>query len=92
MDIDDDKIYYTVGADVFKTTLTATTLPTNKAFSASVQGVFSVYALAVKNNTVYLADAGNYADPGNVFVYSATGSVLHQYTVGVIPNGFYFNN
>ncbi|UOK42424.1 MULTISPECIES: YncE family protein [Flavobacterium] len=92
MDIDNDKIYYNVGAGVYTTTLNATTLPTNVAFSTSAQGVASAYGFAVKNNTVYVADAGNYADPGKVYVYSATGTVLHQYTVGTSPNGFYFNN
>ncbi len=92
LDIDNNKIYYTVGSSVYVTTPTATTLPVTAAFNMTAQGVLSAYGFAVKDNNIYVADAGNYADPGIVYVYSSTGAVLNQFTVGTSPNGFYFNN
>lgn len=89
--VDNNKIYYTVETSVYVTTPTATTLPVTAAFNASAQGVSTIYGFAVKNNKIYLADT-NYSDPGTVYVYSTTGAVQHQFTVGINANGFYFNN
>lgn len=91
LDIEGNDIFYTVGADVFKTNVNATTLPTTALFSTTAQGVYGVYSFAVKNNAIYVGDAVDYSSNGKVYVYSTTGTLNKSYTVGVIPAGFYFN-
>ncbi len=91
LDIVDSNVFYTVGSDIYKSTLAATTLPTTPLFSTFTQGVYGVYSFAVHNNKVYISDAGDYSSNGKVFIYSSTGNLEKEYTVGIIPAGFYFN-
>lgn len=92
MEIENDAIYYTVDSGVFKTTLSATTLPTTALFTTTSQGVYGVYSFKVENNKIFVGDAGDYSSNGKVYIYSLTGVLEHDYTVGVIPAGFYFND
>ena len=91
LDIVASDFYYTINADIFKSALSATTLPTAALFSTTAQGVYGVYSFAVHNNKVYVGDAGDYSSNGKIYVYSSTGLLEKNYTVGVIPAGFYFN-
>lgn len=52
----------------------------------------AMYGFAVEDGKVYIADAGDFASDGKVYVYSTTGNLLNTYTVGIAPNGFYFND
>ncbi|MFN8275473.1 MAG: YncE family protein [Flavobacteriaceae bacterium] len=89
-----NNLFYTVGKDVFKMPLTATDLPTTKAFTSSAQ---SIYGFAVRNNRIYIADAKSYNENGQALIYSsgdggvAIGTLLRTIETDVIPNGFYFN-
>jgi len=89
--IDTSLLYYTEGANIYKMNVTATTLPTASLFSTTDQGVYGVYSFAVKNSKIYVGDAVDYSSNGKVYVYSLTGALKKEYTVGVIPAGFYFN-
>ena len=91
LEIEDNRLYYTVDSDIYKTTLSATILPTTELFSTTEQGVYGVYSFAVENNKVYIGDAVDYSSNGKIYVYSLTGDLLTDKTVGVIPAGFYFN-
>lgn len=91
LQINDGSIFYTQDSDIFKMSLTASFLPTIPFFSTFGQGVYGVYSFAVENNKIYVGDAGDYNSNGKVYVYSLTGNLENQYTVGVIPAGFYFN-
>ena len=46
---------------------------------------------AIANNKIYVGDAADYNSNGKVYIYSLTGTLENQQTVGVIPGGFYFN-
>lgn len=91
LDIVDANLFYTIDSGIFKSTLSATTLPTTPLFTTTAQSVYSVYSFAVSNNKIYVGDAGDYSSNGKIYVYSSTGTLEHNYTVGVIPAGFYFN-
>jgi YVTN family beta-propeller protein len=90
LDIENSKLYYTIGTDVYSTAVSATTLPAASIFKASK--VTNLYGFAVKNNQIYLADAVNYSDDGDIYIYSLTGTLSNTFGVGITPNGFYFNN
>lgn len=87
----ENKFYYTVDSEVFSKTIEANTIPSTPIFSTSPQGVYGVYSFAIANNKIYIGDAADYNSNGKVFIYSLTGTLEKQETVGVIPGGFYFN-
>ena len=84
-----DDVYYSIEENVYKADITSTTLPTTPLFTTTPQGTYGIYGMDVIDNKIYLADAGNYVSPGRVYIYSTAGSLLENYTVGVIPNSFY---
>lgn len=90
--VNDNSVFYTVDDSIFKSTISATTLPTTALFSTTAQGVYGVYSFAVNNNKIYVGDAVDYNSNGKVYIYSATGTLEHDYSVGIIPAGFYFND
>lgn len=90
--IDNNSIFYTIDDEIYKSTLAATTLPATPLFTTTAQGVYGVYSFAVENNKIYVGDAVDYNSNGKVYVYSATGTLEEDHTVGVIPAGFYFND
>lgn len=90
--IEGDKLYFTENSDVFSMAITASALPTAALFSTTEQGVYGVYGFEVENGKIFVADAADYNSNGKVYIYSLSGALEHDYTVGVIPSGFYFNN
>lgn len=91
LEISNNDLFYTVDSEIFKTTVTASSLPTASLFSTTTQGVYGVYSFEVQSGKIYVGDAGDYSSDGKVYVYSSTGSLVSSKTVGVIPAGFYFN-
>lgn len=86
-----DKFYFTENADIFAMEINAE-LPSTPLFSTTEQGVYGVYGFEVENGKIFVGDAVDYSSNGKVYIYSLTGTLEHNYTVGVIPSGFYFNN
>ncbi|MCF8322977.1 MAG: hypothetical protein K9I26_07565 [Flavobacterium sp.] len=91
LDIINSDIFYTIDSGVYQSKTSSTSLPSASIFNTTEQGVYGVYSFAVNNNKIFVGDAGNYSSNGKVYVYSLTGTLEHQYTVGIIPAGFYFN-
>ena len=93
LNIEDDKIYCTVDSEIFSFSPGADLpAPPHAIFSTTPQDVYGVYAMAVKDGHIYVADAGDYTSNGKVYIYSLTGALENEFTVGVIPSGFYFND
>ena len=87
MDIENNKLYFTQSKNVFVMNPSDTALPTKALFTTT----FGVYGFAVKGNTVYLGDAGDYSSNGKMYTYDTNGTLLKNVTVGINPNGFCFN-
>jgi len=85
----DNDAYYTIDTGIYKTDITAGTLTNTPIAILPEQGSYGVYGMEFIDNTLYVADAGNYVAPGHVYVYDADGTALADYTVGALPNGFY---
>ncbi len=90
--IEDNKIYFTEGSDIYSMAQNAVTLPAEPLFSTEEQGVYGVSAFAVKDGHIYVGDALDFSANGKVYVYMADGMLHQTFTVGVIPAGFYFND
>ncbi|SEO39155.1 hypothetical protein SAMN05444671_3322 [Flavobacterium sp. CF108] len=89
LDISDNKIYYTVGSSVYSINTSATVISSSAIFTAS--SVANLYGFAVNDNKIYLADSGDYKADSKAYIYNLTGALQKELTVGVAPNGFYFN-
>lgn len=89
MDIEDNKIYYVVDKSAYAINMTATTASTTAIVTANVG---NLYGFAVKNNRIYIADSGDYKADSKAYIYNLSGTLQKELTVGVGPNGFYFND
>lgn len=93
MDIYKNKIYYTVDNAVYAIDLAATTASTTPLFSYTKTDAKSqTYGFAVENDRVHFAEVVDYKTNGKAFIFNLTGTLLKEATVGIGPNGFYFNN
>lgn len=92
LDIYENKIYYTAETSVYAMDLTATTASTTPVLTyASTSAYGKMYGFAVNNGRIYIADGGDFTANSKAYVYSVSGTLQKEITVGVGPNGFYFN-
>lgn len=93
LDIEQNKIYYTVGTSVYGINLTATEALNTAILSyTSTSAYGKMYGFAVRNNRFFIADGGDFTANSKAYVYSLAGTLEKEFTVGVGPNGFYFND
>lgn len=90
LDIYNDKVYYTVSNAVYAINTSATTASTTAILTAT--SVANLYGFAVNNDRIYISDSGNYTSDSKAYIYNLSGTLEKELTVGVGPNGFYFNN
>lgn len=88
MDIENNKIYYTVLSAAYSMDINATT-PSTTAIASSPAGY--LYGFAVNNDRIYFAD-GKFTSDGNAYIYNLKGELLKTLTTGIGSNGFYFND
>lgn len=82
-----DTLYWLNG-DVFQMATSATSLPQQALIRADGR---NLYSLAVRGDgSIYVGDAKDYLQAGAVLRYSAGGSLLGTYAVGIIPGDFGF--
>ena len=92
LDIYNGKIYFTAKTKVFSMNTSATTAPTSPLFEYSSTSAYGkMYGFAVHNDRIFIADGGDFASNSKAYIYSLTGTLLKELTVGIGPNGFYFN-
>lgn len=93
LDIEQNKIYYTSGTSVYGMNLTATEASNTAILSYTSSSAYGkMYGFAVRNNHIFIADGGDFSANSKAYVYSLTGTLEKEFTVGVGPNGFYFND
>jgi len=90
LEIENNKLYYTISDDVFAVDLSATTLPTNALLS--LNGMYNIYGFEVEDGKIYMSDPKDYNSNGEIFIYTTNGAFINSYEVGIAPNGFYFND
>ena len=93
LDIYGSKIYFTKDTGVYSMDIAATQPSDEPIFNYSSTSQYGVmYGFAVENDKIYIADGGDFDSNSKAYVYSLTGTLQKEITVGVGPNGFYFNN
>lgn len=89
--IDNNTIYYTLNSDVYTFTAGNDELPVIPFLE--LNEVANLYAFEVKNGYIYAASANtDFTGNGNLYIYdTSNASLLDNFTVGINPNGIYFN-
>ena len=83
-----DELYF-LNNHVYKMNINSTSLPLTPIINNSSN---TFYGLGIEpySNDIYVADAIDYVQSGIIFRYSKTGSLIHQFNVGIIPGNFLF--
>ncbi len=85
-----DQIYYYSGTNVYAIATSATTPPSAALIEES--SALGFYGLGVfPTGELYLSDARDYVQSGEVFRYKADGTLISKFKAGLLPNGFVFN-
>ena len=83
-----DNLYF-INNSVYQMSVTSNSLPSTPIVTNS-GNLFYGLGIDPTNNDIYVADAIDYVQNGIVFRYSASGSLIHQFTAGIIPGSFWF--
>ncbi|TRW27486.1 T9SS type A sorting domain-containing protein [Flavobacterium zepuense] len=89
LQVDGNNFYYTLDSNIYHATAADTTPPTEPFIVLEEQGVYGVYGFALIDDKIYVGDAGDFVSAGKVYIYDTDGELLDDYTVGLLPNGFY---
>lgn len=93
LEIYNNKIYYTANTAVYAIDYTATSASTTPIFEyTSTSQYGKMYGFAINNDKIYIADGGDFGSNSKAYIYNLSGILQKELTVGVGPNGFYFNN
>ncbi len=93
LDIEDNQIYFTVSSSVYRMEINNENAPENTLLSYNTTSQYgTMYGFEVKDDKIYIAEGGDFASDSFVEVYDLQGNLLNNITVGVGPNGFYFND
>jgi len=93
LDIEDDQIYFTVVNSVYTMAMNADVAPEDALLTYNTSSAWGVmYGFEVEDDRIYVADGGDFVSDSFVEVYDLEGNLLSNITVGVGPNGFYFND
>ncbi|APG59711.1 YncE family protein [Christiangramia salexigens] len=85
-------LYYNLGKEIYQYSTGNSELPEAAVLTVDEPAV--LYGMQVNNSKLYVSSPNpDFTGNGKLYVYDLTnGILLKQYTVGVNPNGVYFNN
>lgn len=90
--IEDNQAYFTVGRSVYVMEQNSTTEPSEALLTYNSESQYGVmYGFEVEDDRIYIADGGDFSSDSFIEVYSTEGNLLKNISVGLGPNGFYFN-
>ena len=86
---------YIINNDIYRMSVTDSHVPVRPFISAPVDSNgkrHKLYGIGVhpRNGEIYVADAVDYAQSGVVYRYTASGTLIDQFRVGINPNHFAF--
>jgi len=81
-----NSLFFNFGGQVYKMGLSETTLPASPLINRFFYGL----GVDPETQNIYGADAGTFDSNGKVIRYNPAGQLIDSFSVGVIPNDFYF--
>lgn len=93
MEVENNKIYFTVDKSVYDMSLSSKTAPTQPLFtyeSSSAWG--AMYGFDVEGERIYIADGGDFASDSFIEIHDLEGNLIKKVEVGVAPNAVYINH
>ncbi len=89
LNIDGDNLYYNLNNELFTISILDDALPTTSLFAHATT---SLYGLNISNGKLYISDAVDFSSNGTLHIYDIdTATLENTFTVGLNPNGVYFN-
>ena len=93
LDVENDKVYYTIGSNIYQTSAINIENAENSFISTSENGLQILYGFNVVNGWIYATDAKDFQSNGEVFVYSLNGDLNSQIPIGgYLPKGVFFED
>ncbi|MFN8230502.1 MAG: hypothetical protein U0V03_06230 [Bacteroidia bacterium] len=83
-----DTLYY-LNNGVYRLTILDNQLPQNALITSGTK-IFYGLGVNPNNYNIYVADAVDYVQKSNVFIYNTNGELKHNFKAGINANGFYF--
>lgn len=87
LSIEGDKLYYTTGIRINQFDMTSQTSST--LFSVANTGWSAIYGFNVFDDQIFILDAKNFSEAGEVNVYNLSGQKTKSLKVGIGPNAIY---
>ncbi len=89
-------IYSNLGSNinnrgVYKMAINSNILP-QMPFIAENSKLYYGLGIDLYNSNIYISDAIDYVQPGNIYIYNSQGIGIDTIRAGIIPNSFCFNN
>lgn len=84
----EDALFY-LNSGVYQLNIDATALASAPLIPQNGR-LFYGLGIHPTDNSIWVSDAKDYIQNGKVFQYSTSGAELKNYSVGIIPSGFYF--
>lgn len=81
----------TANNGVYRMPITDTVLPTQSFVAAGQNQYYWGIGIDPVTNYIYIGDPKGFVQKGTVTIYKPDGSIVNQFTSGVGPNGFYFD-
>lgn len=92
LDIDGEKLYFTVGGKIYAISTDATQISDNPLVNTGSTSFYMGYGFAVNNGRIYITEAAaDFSSDGKLLIYSADGEFVAEKPTGLGPNGIYFN-
>jgi DNA-binding beta-propeller fold protein YncE len=83
-----DSIYF-VNEHVYRFHVNASQLPSLEFINSDGRNIYAI-GIDPDNSDVYIADAVDFMQSGEVYRYNSSGQLITSFTVGIIPNSFVF--
>lgn len=84
-----DTLYYLDG-DLYRCSIDAGQLPTQPFIAAEGRNLYGL-GIHPQSSEIYLADAKDYVQRGEVYIYRPDGSLRRSFLAGIIPGHIYFD-
>jgi len=83
---DGTKLYW-INDDIWQMDVTASRLPV-RPFIDARSTIYYGLTVSPYNGDVYVADAIDYQQPGKIYRYNSSGTLLHSFYVGITPGAY----